>query len=99
MFFDNKMLLNKYHKIFRIVFYAIIAVFFLKLLFYILKGLYKDILFEMFCGILLGLCAYALICLATIFKQNDIFMLSGQILYVLVPLSSMITLVTKESNV
>jgi len=99
MFFDNKMLLSKYHKMFRIIFYAIIAVFFLKFLFYILKGLYKDILFEMFCGILLGLCAYALICLATIFKQNDIFMLSGQILYVLVPLSSMITLVTKESNV
>ena len=99
MFFDNKNLLNRYNRIFRIVFYLIIAVFFLKLLFYVLKGLYKDILFEMFFGILLGLCAYALICLATVFKQNDIFMLSGQLLYVLVPLSSMVTLVTKESNV
>ncbi len=99
MFFDNKILLNRYNKIFRVIFYLITAVFFFKFLFYILKGLYKDILFEMICGILLGLCAYALICLATIFKQNDIFMLSEQILYVLVPLSSMVTLVTKESNV
>lgn len=99
MFFDNRILLNKYNDIFRIIFYVIIVIFFLKFLFYILKGLYKDILFEMCCGILLGLAAYALICLVTIFNQNNIFMLSGQILYILIPLSSMITLVTKESNV
>ena len=99
MFFDNRILLNKYKKVFKIVFYLIIVIFFLKFLFYILKTLYKDILFEMSCGILLGLCAYAIICLITIFNQNNIFMLSGQVLYVLIPLSSMVTLVTKESNV
>ena len=99
MFFDNKILLDKYHKVFKIIFYLIIVVFFLKFLFYIIKSLYKDILFEMSCGILLGLCAYAIICLVTIFNQSSIFMLNGQILYILIPLSSMITLVTKESNV
>lgn len=99
MFFDNRILLNRYKKVFKIVFYLIIVIFFLKFLFYILKTLYKDILFEMSCGILLGLCAYAIICLITIFNQNNIFMLSGQVLYILIPLSSMITLVTKESNV
>jgi len=99
MFFDNRILLNKYKKVFKTVFYLIIVIFFLKFLFYILKTLYKDILFEMSCGILLGLCAYAIICLITIFNQNNIFMLSGQVLYVLIPLSSMVTLVTKESNV
>jgi len=99
MFFDNRILLNKYKKVFKTVFYLIIVIFFLKFLFYILKTLYKDILFEMSCGILLGLCAYAIICLITIFNQNNIFMLSGQVLYILIPLSSMVTLVTKESNV
>ena len=99
MFFDNRILLNRYKKVFKIAFYLIIVIFFLKFLFYILKTLYKDILFEMSCGILLGLCAYAIICLITIFNQNNIFMLSGQVLYVLIPLSSMVTLVTKESNV
>lgn len=99
MFFDNRILLNKYKKVFKIAFYLIIVIFFLKFLFYILKTLYKDILFEMSCGILLGLCAYAIICLITIFNQNNIFMLSGQVLYILIPLSSMVTLVTKESNV
>lgn len=99
MFFDNRILLNRYKKVFKIVFYLIIVIFFLKFLFYILKTLYKDILFEMSCGILLGLCAYAIICLITIFNQNNIFMLSGQVLYILIPLSSMVTLVTKESNV
>ena len=99
MFFDNKILLNKYQKVFRIIFYVIIVIFFLKFLFYVIKSLYKDILFEMSCGILLGLCAYAIICLITIFNQSSIFMLSGQVLYILIPLSSMITLVTKESNV
>ena len=99
MFFDNRILLNKYKKVFKIVFYLIIVIFFLKFLFYILKTLYKDILFEMSCGILLGLCAYAIICLITIFNQSNIFMLSGQVLYILIPLSSMVTLVTKESNV
>lgn len=99
MFFDNRILLNRYKKVFKTVFYLIIVIFFLKFLFYILKTLYKDILFEMSCGILLGLCAYAIICLITIFNQNNIFMLSGQVLYILIPLSSMVTLVTKESNV
>ena len=99
MFFDNRILLNRYKKVFKTVFYLIIVIFFLKFLFYILKTLYKDILFEMSCGILLGLCAYAIICLITIFNQNNICMLSGQVLYILIPLSSMVTLVTKESNV
>ena len=99
MFFDNRILLNRYKKVFKTVFYLIIVIFFLKFLFYILKTLYKDILFEMSCGILLGLCAYAIICLITIFNQNNVFMLSGQVLYILIPLSSMVTLVTKESNV
>ena len=53
MFFDNRILLNRYKKVFKIVFYLIIVIFFLKFLFYILKTLYKDILFEMSCGILL----------------------------------------------
>ncbi|MBO7611515.1 MAG: hypothetical protein J6T23_04805 [Elusimicrobia bacterium] len=99
MFFDNRALLNKYKKIFKILFYLIIIIFVLKILFFSIKNLYKDILMEIGFGILSALCAYAIICLITIFNQETIFMLSGQVLYIIIPLSSMISLLTKESNV
>lgn len=99
MFLDNRILLNKYKKIFKIFFCLMIIVFVLKILFFIIKNLYKDILTEIGFGILAGLCAYAIICLTTIFNQDPIFMLSGQVLYVIIPLSSMVSLLTKESNV
>ena len=98
IFFDNKELLNKYKKVFKFIFFIIIFLFVLKLLFFLIKNLYRDILFEVCCGLLLGLCAYAIICLITIFNQSNIFILSGQILYIINPLSSMLTLLTKESN-
>ena len=98
IFFDNKTLLNKYKKVFKFIFFTIIFLFVLKLLFFIIKNLYKDILFEIVGGLLIGLCAYAIICLVTIFNQSNIFILSGQILYIIIPFSSMLTLLTKESN-
>lgn len=98
MFFDNKQLLNKYKKIFKIVFVVIIFLFVLKLLFFMIKSLYKDILLEILCGFFMGLAAYVIICLAMTFHKDNIFILSVQILYIIVPLSSMFTLLTKESN-
>lgn len=98
MFFDNQELVCKYKEVFKISFYVIIFIFILKFLFFLVKALYKIILFELCGGILLGLCAYALICLITIFNQDNIFILSGQVLYIVVPLSLMVTLLTKESN-
>ncbi|MBR3627646.1 MAG: hypothetical protein IKN42_02225 [Elusimicrobia bacterium] len=98
MFFDYKHLLNKYKKIFKIIFIVIIFLFVLKLVFFMIKNLYKDILLEIGCGLLMGLVAYAIICLAPTFHQDNIFILSGQVLYILIPFSSMFTLLTKESN-
>jgi len=98
MFFDNKKLLNKYKKIFKYIFFITIVLFIMKFLFFMIKGLYKDTFLEIACGLLLGLVAYALICVATIFYQDNIFVLNGQILYILIPFSSMVTLLTKESN-
>ncbi|MBO7431287.1 MAG: hypothetical protein J6U02_00125 [Elusimicrobia bacterium] len=98
MFFDNKQLLNKYEKIFKYIFFATILLFIMKFLFFMIKGLYKDTCLEIVSGLLLCLAAYAVICLVTIFYQDNIFILNGQILYILVPFSSMVTLLTKESN-
>ena len=98
MFFDKKQLLNKYKKIFKNIFIMIIVLFVLKILFFMIKSLYKDILLEICCGLLMGLIAYVLICLATTIYQDNIFILSGQVLYIIIPFSSMFTLLTKESN-
>ena len=98
MFFDDKRLLSKYQKIFKYIFFITIILFVMKFLFFMIKGLYKDTCLEIVCGLLLSLAAYALICLTTIFYQDNIFVLNGQILYILVPFSSMVTLLTKESN-
>lgn len=99
MFFNYQELMNKYKKLFSLIFYILIFIFLLKLLFFLIKNLYKDIFFEIFFGIILGFCSYSIICLVTIFHQSNIFILNWQVLYFLVPLSSMITLLTKESNV
>ena len=98
MFFDNRELLNKYKSIFKILFYTIIFLFVLKFLFFVIKDLYRDILWEIGSGMLLGVFSYMIICLITVFNQNPIFMLNWQILYILIPLSSMFALLTKESN-
>lgn len=100
MFFDNKRNLNSYKNIFYYCFVFICVIFILKFLFFMLKGLFKDIFIEIISGGALGLVAYALICLvAPFFNQSQNFILDWQVLYVVVPLSFMITLLTKESNV
>lgn len=99
MFFSYQELMNKYKKIFSLIFYILVFLFLLKLLFFLIKNLYKDIFFEILFGIILGFCSYSIICLVTIFYQSNIFILNWQVLYFLVPLSSMISLLTKESNV
>lgn len=98
IFFDNKILLNKYKEIFKVIFFVIIFLFILKLLFFIIKNLYRDIVSEIIGGLLIGFVAYAIICLVPMFNQDNIFILSGQVLYILIPFSSMFTLLTKESN-
>lgn len=98
LFFKYKNLFEEYKKIFTIIFFVISFVFVLKFLFFMLKSLYKDILFEIVYGIFAALAAYTIICLFLIFKQNTIFILNWHILYFIVPLSSMISLITKESN-
>ena len=98
MFFDNQLLLNKYLKIFRIVFFIIIVLFILKVTFFAMKGLHKDILTETGYGILSAVISYAIICLITVFNTDSVFMLNWQVLYILIPLSFMISLLTKESN-
>ncbi len=98
MFFDNRELLNKYKKVFNFIFFIIIFLFVLKFLFFVIKSLYREILIEIAGGVLISLCAYAIICLVTVFNQSNMFILSGQVLYIVMPLSSMLTLLTKESN-
>jgi hypothetical protein len=99
MFFEDKEILDKYKKIFKIIFCLMLIVFILKILFFLIKSLFKDILLEFVFGALLGLLAYAVICLITIFNQDTVFMLNVQVLYIVVPLSFMVTLLTKEANV
>lgn len=100
MFCDNKKLLNSYKEIFYYCFIVVCMIFVIKFIFYILKGFYKEVCFELSSGLVLGLLACALICLsAPLFNQNQIFILDWQVLYIVVPLSFMTTLLTKESNV
>lgn len=98
MFFETKELLNQYKSIFKVVFCIIIFLFVLKLLFFLIKELYKVIMKEIGSGIILGILSYMIICLITVFNQDPVFILNWQILYVLIPLSFMFTLLTKESN-
>lgn len=98
IFFKYKNLFEEYKKIFKIIFFVILFIFILKFLFFILKSLYKDILFEVVYGIVEAFIAYTIICLFLVFEQNTIFILNWHILYFIVPLSSMISLITKESN-
>lgn len=98
MFFETKELLNKYKSIFKVIFYIIIFLFVLKFLFFVIKELYRVIMKEIGNGIILGVFAYMIICLITVFNKDPVFMLNWQILYVLIPLSFMFTLLTKESN-
>ncbi len=98
-FYDNKKLLNDYKKIFYYCFIAICVIFMIKFIFYILKGFYRYIYIELLIGLVISLLAYAIICLiALFFNQNHIFILNWQVLYIIVPLSFMTTLLTKESN-
>ena len=99
LFFNYKETLNKYKKIFSIIFYVIIFLFVLKILFFLIKSLYRDILLEISFGILLGTASYAIICFITVFNESSVFLLDWHILYFILPLSSMICLLTKESNV
>lgn len=98
MFFENKETLNIYKNIFKVIFFIIIFLFILKFLFFVIKELYRDIIWETGSGIVLGVFAYMIICLITVFNQNPVFLLNWRILYVLIPLSLMFTLLTKESN-
>jgi hypothetical protein len=98
MFFENKETLNIYKNIFKVIFCIIIFLFVLKFLFFVIKELYRDIIWETGSGIVLGVFAYMIICLITVFNQNPVFLLNWRILYVLIPLSLMFTLLTKESN-
>jgi len=98
MFFENKETLNIYKNIFKVIFCIIIFLFVLKFLFFVIKELYRDIIWETGSGIVLGVFAYMIICLITVFNQNSVFLLNWRILYVLIPLSLMFTLLTKESN-
>jgi cell division protein FtsX len=99
-FYDTKKLLNDYKKIFYYCFITICVIFMIKFIFYILKGFYRDIYIELLIGLIISLLTYAIICiLALFFNQNHIFILDWQVLYIIVPLSFMTTLLTKESNV
>lgn len=98
LFFKYKMLFEEYRKIFSVTFFAVILIFVLKVLFFMLKSLYKDILSEIVYGMFAGFAAYAVICLCSIIEQNVLFILDWHVLYFIVPLSSMISLITKETN-
>jgi len=99
IFLDNKYILNNYKDICYYCFMIICIIFVLKFIFYILKGFYREVFDEILWGFIIGLIAYALVCLIVpLLNQNQIFMLDWHILYIVVPLSFMSTLLTKESN-
>ena len=100
MFCDNKKLLNDYQKIFYYCFIFLCTIFVIKFIFYILKCFYSDIFVEFLNGFVLCLLACAIICLiAPLFNKNQIFIIDWQILYIIAPISFMVTLLTKETNV
>ena len=71
-----------------------------KVLLFAVKGLAGDIFFEAGLGILASLLAYAFMCIAfAVYPDNNIFALDYHVLFVAVPLSLMINLITKEANV
>ena len=98
-FCDNKKLLNDYQKIFYYCFIFLCTIFAVKFIFYILKCFYRDICFEFLSGLILCLLACAIICLiAPLFNKNQIFIIDWQVLYIVAPISFMVTLLTKETN-
>lgn len=100
LFFKYKNLFETYRDLFTMLFLIITVMLILKILLFAIKGLIGELFFETGLGILASLLAYAAICFALIaYPENNIFVLDYHILYVVVSLSVMINLITKETNV
>ena len=99
LLFKYKSLFSAYRDFCTMLFLVMTVILILKILLFTVKGLIKDVFLEMGFGILAALFAYIAVCLALIIdSSNSIFILDYHILYVVIPLSLMIYLVTKESN-
>ncbi len=100
LLFKYKNLFSQYVGFFTLLFLAMTAILILKILLFTVKGLIKDIFSEVGYGILAALFAYVTLCIALIAdKSNGIFVLDYHVLYVVVPVSLMIYLITKEYDV
>lgn len=100
VYFKYKNLFENYRDVFTVFFLVLTAVFVLKILLFVLKGFTKNIFVESALGILSAFFAYALMCVMLIIDTgNSIFILDWHVLYIVVPLSLMIAIITKESNV
>ena len=99
LLFKYKNLFAVYRDFSAMLFLVMTVILILKMLLFTVKGLVKDIFLEVGFGILASLLAYVVLCIALIAdNSNSIFILDYHILYVVIPLSLMIYLVTKESN-
>ena len=100
LFFKYKNLLETYRDFCTMLFLVLTVILILKVLMFAVKGWLGDVFFEAGLGILASLLAYAVMCVALVaYPDNNIFALDYHILYIVIPLSIMINLITKESNV
>lgn len=98
LFFKNINLLLNYEKIFYSISFFVVIVFLCKILLFVLKKRFKEIVYEILYGSLSALFGYVIICICAAMIHNTIFILDWHILFVLVPLGAIISFMMKESN-
>ncbi|MFA6614282.1 MAG: hypothetical protein WCS83_05835, partial [Endomicrobiia bacterium] len=98
LFFNNINLLLNYEKIFYYISFFIVIVFFSKLILFILKKKFREIIYEILYGCFSALFGYVIICICAAMIHNSIFILDWHILFILIPFGAIISFMMKESN-
>lgn len=91
--------LSTYEKIFTNLALILFILFVIKATLYIIKGKLLIVSTEILYGSLGSVIGYASICIVVSISYREIFMLDWNMLFVLIPLGSAISFMTKESNV
>lgn len=98
LFYKNISILSEYEKIFYIIAFFIVIIFLLKVMLFVLKKEFKEIIFEILYGCFSSLFGYIIICVLSAVNHNNIFFLDWHILPFVVSLGAVISFMMKESN-
>lgn len=98
LFYRNINILSEYEKIFYAISFFIGIIFLIKVMLFILKKKFKELIFEILYGFFSSLCGYVIICVLSAANHNNIFFLDWHILPFIVSLGAVISFMMKESN-